>query len=117
MTLHLKGRLLTAMYKRRFIVHFDKSGGSFWQYKILSAMSMASLNGTFVYRLFTSKEMILSSESNLVFSIITQVASVLVSIFAPSILSKILLVFYSISHKNYRGERGPFVAVYPFSVL
>ena len=47
---------------------------------------MASLSGTFVYRLFISKKNDLFSESNLVFF----AASVLVSKFASSILSNIL---------------------------
>ena len=112
-SLHLKWTLLTAMYKRRSIVLLDKSGGSFWLYIFLSAMSMASLSETFVYRFFTSREKILSSESNLVFSIITLAASVLVPIFAPSILSKkICECFFQFLIKTTgERERGPVVAV------
>ena len=70
-----------------------------------------------MYRLLTSKEMILSSESDLVFSIISLAGSMLVSIFAPSIYPENLLVFYSVSHKNYRGERGRVGVLYAFYVL
>ena len=72
---------------------------------------MASLSGTFVYMLFTSKEMILSSEFSLVFSIITLAASLLISIFAPSILTKKLQYFIQFLIRT-TEEREVVVVVY-----
>ena len=60
-------------------------------------------SGIFVSKFFTSKEKIISSESKLVFSIISLAALVLVSIFAHSILSKNELVICSFSLRTYRG--------------
>ena len=60
-------------------------------------------SGNFVSKFFTSKEKIISSESKLVFSIISLAALVMVSIFAHSILSKNELVNCSFSLRTYRG--------------
>ena len=42
--LHIKWTLLTAMYKTRFIVLLDKSGGSFWLYKYLNNVNRFEWN-------------------------------------------------------------------------
>ena len=78
---------------------------------------MESLSGNVVSKFFTSKEKIISSESKMVFSITSLAALVLVSIFAPSILSKNELVFCSFSLRTYRGVREQVVVVYPFFEL
>ena len=66
--LHLKCTLLTAKFSSFFIVLRDVSGGLTCSYNLLGAFSTASLSGTLVYKLFISREIILSSESNSVFS-------------------------------------------------
>ena len=71
--LNLKCTLLTAKFSSFFIVLRDVSGAFTCSYNLLRAISTASLSGTLVYKLFTSWEIILSSESNSVFSKISLV--------------------------------------------
>ena len=55
-------------------------------------MSIASLSGTFVYKMFTSRDIKFSLGSRLVLSKITLASSELVSMFATSFFSKNFLV-------------------------
>ena len=58
-------------------------GGASCSHRFLRAMSFASLSETFVYKLFTSKDIILSLGSRLLLSKISLVSSELISMFAP----------------------------------
>ena len=86
--LHLKCTLLTAKFSSFFIVLRDNSRWLICSYNLLRAISTASFSGTLLYKLFTSRESILSSESNSVFSKISLAIWVFVSMFATSISSK-----------------------------
>ena len=58
-------------------------GGSSCSHSFLRAMYMAFLSETFVYKLFTSKNIILSLGSRLMLSKISLNSSELISMFAP----------------------------------
>ena len=58
-------------------------------YNFLRALSFASLRGTFVYKLFTSRDITFSLSSRLMLSMISLAFSELILMFAPSIFSKI----------------------------
>ena len=101
--LHLKCTLLTAKFSSFFIVLRDVSGGLTCSYNLLGAISTASLSWTLVYKLVTSREIILSSESNSVFSKISLAIWVFVSMFAPS--KYFANVLYRLSYEL-PGEEG-----------
>ena len=77
------------MFNSLFMVFLAIDGGSSFSYSFLRAMSIASFSGTFVYKLFTSRDIKFSLGSRLVLSQISLASSELVSMFAPSIFSKI----------------------------
>ena len=87
-SLHLKWTWLTAMFNSLFMVFLAIDGGSSCSYSFLRAMSIASFSGTFVHKLFTSRDIKFSLGSRLVLSKIYLASSELVSMFAPSIFSK-----------------------------
>ena len=58
-------------------------GGSSCSYGFLTAISIASLSGTFVCKLFTSRDVIFSLGSTLMLSKIFLASSELVWMFAP----------------------------------
>ena len=63
-------------------------GGSSCSYSFVRAMPIAFFSGTLVYKLFTSRDIKFSLGSRLVLSKTSLAFSELVSMFAPSILSK-----------------------------
>ena len=68
-----------------FMVFLANDDGSFCSFSFLRAMSIASLSGTFVYYLFTSRDIKFSLGSRLMLSKISLASSELVLMFAPSI--------------------------------
>ena len=103
--LHLKCTLLTAKFSSFFIVFRDVSGGLTCSYNLLRAISTASLSGTLVYKLFTSREIILSWESSSVFSKISLAIWVFFSMFAPSISSKYFANVFLGCHMSYHVKK------------
>ena len=88
LSLHLKQVFVTASFKSVFEVDLDISGAWSLEYRLLKANAIASLTWTFVYRLFTSKETMLSSGPNFMDSSILRASCVDVAMLAPGTLSK-----------------------------
>ena len=63
-------------------------GGSTCSYSFLRAMSVTSLSGAFVYKLFRARDITFLLGSKLMLSKISLASSELVSMFAPSIFTE-----------------------------
>ena len=68
--LHFKFTLLTVIFKCSFTVLRNEPGDVASSWIVFGDVSIVFLSGRFVYKLFTAREVLLSSESNTVFWVI-----------------------------------------------
>ena len=83
LSLYLNQTSVKASSKSNFEVDHDISGAWSLEYKLLTAVSIASLTGPFLYRIFTSKETMLSPGTKLMDSSFLRALSVDASMLAP----------------------------------
>ena len=106
------------MFNSLFMVLLAIDGGSSCSYSFLRAMSIASFSGTFVYKIFKSRDIKFSLGSRLVLTKISLATSELVSMYAPSIFSKnFARILYSSYNKSYQARRGPVLKRYSLYAL
>ena len=89
-----------------FIVLGDVSGGFTCSYNLLRANSTASLSGILVFKLFTSREIILSSESSSVFSKISWPFECSFLCLPPQFHQSTLPMFCLVCQMSYQVKKG-----------
>ena len=93
------------------VVALEISGGDSWLYSFCKAISIASFRVALVNKLFTSRDIMVSSGSRAMFLIDSLASLVLISMLAPSILSKnfasvLLGLSYELPGKVSTGHSG-----------
>ena len=101
LSLYLNQTSAKASSKSIFEVDHDISGAWSLEYKLLTAVSIASITGPFSYRIFTSKETMLSSGTKLMDSSFLRALSVDASMLAQVHYQRLARGIFSNDNKNF----------------